>query len=788
MKLSNKNELNNIKLGEEKMMNCGMTAKIVRYTNAKDIDVEFEDGTLITGKNYSEYIRGKISPDPFELINGHRIRHSKLERLKKINPNLKFDFSTFDGSKIEATCISDSHCESYSINSLCKKSNSPERKGGGCKVCSGRVRKTNEQFDNDLKEKNPKLIRVSEYISAFEPIKIWCENCRKDFPTTPHNILNHPVCHYENPHYLTQEEFQEKLKRVKPHLIPIGKFSNEKTAILIRCENHPNNLFWATPDSLLQGKGMGCEECNNEKYRRERLLPEEDFKNRLSIINPDVEVIGQFRGTHKRIAVRYRSCGHESTPYVSNLLKGYGCRICKKTTYTTASFKKKMKRINPNIEIQGEYVNNRTHIKVLCKKCGYNWNPVPSQLLRGDNCPGCSCCHTSVVQEFIAVLFETMLGKDKVLLKDKSAIGKELDIYIPSMNLAFEPGAWVYHKNIINKDIEKRVLCNERGIRLITIYFGCDVDVAAKSEEGIYYLRNNLERFEDKKGFFEKLFIEKCNINLDFTLEELKKLELLAKRRATKNREKYKKDFNDKNSLFEMIGEFYGASEPVKFRCKKCGSEDKFDYYSMKNRKYCWNPDCECGRKKRESMDVTSEEFLNKYVDLRDDIERITDNNNPTDKIHLTVLCKNCGRLWNAPKYSLIKGRRHSCFMKKSTENFIEEMKMVNPNIEIRGEYLNAKTYIEYGYVGEVTSYYATPDSLLHGHGAAEKANNKKLTQEEFENKIKMLHPYLKILSKYKCRKGHITCECIYCGRKMEKAVETLYRERLKCPECGRNL
>ena len=46
------------RLGEERLMNCGLKAKIIKYNNAKDIDVEFEDGIVVKHKAYGSFIIG----------------------------------------------------------------------------------------------------------------------------------------------------------------------------------------------------------------------------------------------------------------------------------------------------------------------------------------------------------------------------------------------------------------------------------------------------------------------------------------------------------------------------------------------------------------------------------------------------------------------------------------------------------------------------------------------------------------------------------------------------------
>ena len=49
------------RLGETRTMNCGMEATIIRYGNATDIDVRFEDGAVTKHKAYKEFGNGKIA-------------------------------------------------------------------------------------------------------------------------------------------------------------------------------------------------------------------------------------------------------------------------------------------------------------------------------------------------------------------------------------------------------------------------------------------------------------------------------------------------------------------------------------------------------------------------------------------------------------------------------------------------------------------------------------------------------------------------------------------------------
>ena len=59
------------------------------------------------------------------------------------------------------------------------------------------------------------------------------------------------------------------------------------------------------------------------------------------------------------------------------------------------------------------------------------------------------------------------LGERSVKNRDKTLIGMELDIYIPELSVAFEPGSWAWHRNKIERDTLKRKLCKEKNVNLL---------------------------------------------------------------------------------------------------------------------------------------------------------------------------------------------------------------------------------------------------------------------------------------------------------------------------------
>ena len=63
------------RLGETRIMNCGMKATIIRYGNAMDIDVCFEDGTVVEDRDYAQFKRGNIAHQSLCLSYGSKDFH-----------------------------------------------------------------------------------------------------------------------------------------------------------------------------------------------------------------------------------------------------------------------------------------------------------------------------------------------------------------------------------------------------------------------------------------------------------------------------------------------------------------------------------------------------------------------------------------------------------------------------------------------------------------------------------------------------------------------------------------
>ena len=107
----------------------------------------------------------------------------------------------------------------------------------------------------------------------------------------------------------------------------------------------------------------------------------------------------------------------------------------------------------------------------ICSKCGYMWTTRLEARTRNVKATGCRKCSRrnnssfpeQAVYYYIYKYFPDAINGDHDTLN-----GRELDIFIPSMNAAIEYDGKKWHSDI-TKDIEKDELCKQLGITLYRI-------------------------------------------------------------------------------------------------------------------------------------------------------------------------------------------------------------------------------------------------------------------------------------------------------------------------------
>ena len=228
---------------------------------------------------------------------------------------------------------------------------------------------------------------MGEYINSTTKIKCRCKNGHI-WESKPNDLLNGYGCaKCSGNAKLTHEEFLEKFYIKNKNAKNIEILEKYKgNAIKIKCRCLKDDYIWsATPNALLNG--TSCPKCSGNIKNKTT----EYFKQEMKDINSDIEILGEYKGALMKIKVKCLKDGYIWNTIPSVLLRGGGCPKCgNNARRNTEQFIQEMKEINNDIEVIGEYVNNRSKIKCRCRLDGYEWEVRPNDLLHGSGCPKCN--------------------------------------------------------------------------------------------------------------------------------------------------------------------------------------------------------------------------------------------------------------------------------------------------------------------------------------------------------------------------------------------------------------
>ena len=86
---------NSSRIGESVVAKNGLKATIVGYRNSRSIDVEFEDGVVVTNKSYSDFKNGYIAHPTTSIVNS--FRNKRIGETRIANNGLKMTIIEYKG-------------------------------------------------------------------------------------------------------------------------------------------------------------------------------------------------------------------------------------------------------------------------------------------------------------------------------------------------------------------------------------------------------------------------------------------------------------------------------------------------------------------------------------------------------------------------------------------------------------------------------------------------------------------------------------------------------------------
>lgn len=473
----------------------------------------------------------------------------------------------------------------------------------------------------------------------------------------------------------------------------------------------------------------------------------EQFVSEIAISNPSVEIVGIYTNAKSKIDCKCKICGYYWSAKANNIQQGQKCPDCarvnrnNKRKITQMQFIERVKTRSPYISIIGEYKDAHTRVEVFCTRCNYKWSPIAWDIIRGCGCPNCSHTSTSFMEQFILHSFKRVVGDSEVISRDKVTIGKELDIFIPKLNLAIEPGSWFWHKNRIENDKLKREKCNKKGIRLVQIYDNYNLEI--NDEIDVYKYREDLST--DLGYPLLKLLvvdlIRSINIRINWSeniWNEIKHCAILGSRKRTT--EEFVDILKSINSSIVVLGDYKNYHEKIYVKCDICNHEWTATPSHLLEGKGC--PKC-AGK-----ILKTNEEFRKEL--LIKNIPITPKENYINSRTQIKVQCNICGYEWCSRPANILTGyccpqcaikkRTNTTLIKRKNKFLDDYAKKGDKNVIIIGEFQNFRSKILCSCKTCGYQWKATPNALLQGNGCHKcKGGVKKAivcitTNEEFES------------------------------------------------------
>lgn len=265
----------------------------------------------------------------------------------------------------------------------------------------------------------------------------------------------------------------EEVRRRLPDLNILG-FSKDFDDFRSDVVNANRYIRWVCPTcsrvldqlSVVLFNGGRCKYCTPKKKE----LTKEEIQDRFQDIIVH-EIVGS--GRNRKVVW---SCikGHKHSTALSFLTGGYRCKEC--AIERSKGSKEDLQIRCPDIEIVGDYINSETKIEWICPICKEHYFSTPHNLTKKNpnRCPKCSRTNQTSRAEKELQEFLLSLGFSDMILNTKSIIPPyEIDIYIPSKNLAIEyDGLYFHNSDHVDKNyhLMKTKLCSDVGVRLIHIF------------------------------------------------------------------------------------------------------------------------------------------------------------------------------------------------------------------------------------------------------------------------------------------------------------------------------
>lgn len=440
-----------------------------------------------------------------------------------------------------------------------------------CEKCKKREKK--EALKRTLKLIRPELKITGRYVDSGTPIQFYCEKCNSKQSLSPNQLVSGAKC--------PGCKSLEKVAQLNDFLVSndsdiraIGDYKKASSPIECICLN--NHHFFVDPTTLKNDPF--CPICSKRtKISKKWKIKdcEQDFLNWLSSNNIKLRPISPYVDDETSMEFKCESCNKKFSATPNQVKSGYKCPVCEKKAVldSKASFTTWISSHRKDLMLLGDYADSRHKAQFKCNYCGASWETSPLSIYEGSGCKACANSQTSYMQQVLFLAFQRRLGKSAVKARDKSAIGRELDIYIPEKKFAIEVGAWYWHRNRVDKDLLKIDLCKKAGINLVVIYDQYRLD--SPPYEGCITYNSDLRYAQSGRELRELTseLMKLANVdNKPFSDIDWNNIHDTALTQCFRTDDKaFREWLAIHYPSLRMIDNYNGANAVSEFQCRNCG-------------------------------------------------------------------------------------------------------------------------------------------------------------------------------------------------------------------------
>jgi hypothetical protein len=335
-------------------------------------------------------------------------------------------------------------------------------KSKGCLYCRG-IKKDVNSILNELKENHNNYYdySLSIWSKMDDKIIIICPEHGKFEQSLKLHLKGHKCQKCSNRYKKSSHEFIEVLKNEFPNIdFNISKFINSKTPITAFCKKHGIINFYSNYKNHI------CKKCYQENKNFKNFI-----KKAQNIYGEKYSYLSDYKNNQTLIKILDKETGviFEQTP--QGHLKGESHKVFWSKKNNTDIF------IENSVKIHGYkydysksyYSGSKKDLEIICPNHG-SFYQSPNNHLKGTGCPSCNRFNIkqSKVFDYIQNLGIKTNQNNRKILK-----GKEIDIYIQELNIAFEFNGLYWHSEIYKDRVyhlNKSKECLDNGIELFHIW------------------------------------------------------------------------------------------------------------------------------------------------------------------------------------------------------------------------------------------------------------------------------------------------------------------------------